>query len=182
MEESGSLQLPYLTRQSLVQLHFTASNLTNHTTDSWSIEEDAYLLAARLSGKRPQDAKLPPREPARTIRAMRRTFRRPFPSSWRPPRSEMPKRVARLKPVMGRVRRARGASLACEVCDTSYHEGPTRGDRCAGTMGVRYTARARGGAPRESRESETYPYPQSRGYGGPLVSCLHTSSTFAWGL
>ena len=30
-----------------------------------------------------------------------------------------------------------------------------------------------GGAPRESRESETYPYPQSRGYGGPLVSCLH---------
>ena len=90
------LQLPYLTRQSLVQLHFTASNLTNHTTDSWSIEEDAYLLAARLSGKRPQDAKLPPREPARTIRAMRRTFRRPFPSSWRPPRSEMPKRVARV--------------------------------------------------------------------------------------
>ena len=60
------------------------------------------------------------------------------------------------------------------MCDTSYHEGPTRGDRCAGTMGVRYTARARGGALRESRESETYPYPQSRGYGGPLVSCVLT--------
>jgi hypothetical protein len=60
--------LPYLMRQSVIMLHMNAST---RTSDSWSIEEDAHMLAARLSGTRPQDTKLPSRQPSRTLWAMR---------------------------------------------------------------------------------------------------------------
>jgi len=68
LDSVQGLQLPYLMRQSLVELHFTASSRTN---DSWSIQEDAQLLAARVNGTSIRNVQLPPRQPARTIRAMR---------------------------------------------------------------------------------------------------------------
>ena len=68
LDNIQGLHLPHLMRQSLADLHVTAST---RTSDAWMIEEDAHLLAARVSGTKLQDVKLPPREPPRTIRAIR---------------------------------------------------------------------------------------------------------------
>ena len=57
------LKLPYLSLQSLVELHISPSS---RTSDAWTIEEDAHLLAGRLSGQKIRDVHLPPREPVRT--------------------------------------------------------------------------------------------------------------------